>query len=94
MKLLRRIKNNAWYIFAGIGFIVIILSASASDAGASLQAVIPPAVAGVLTMCVGIVRGNQTAERRRKEMQVAKRRHGMKLMTMQKEADERYEKSV
>jgi hypothetical protein len=45
-------------------------------------------------MGVGIVRGNQTAERRRKEMQVAKRRHGMKLMTMQKEADERYEKSV
>lgn len=84
-RIIRAIKNNAWYIFGGFGFVVLFLSASAADVGAALQFIIPPAIAGTLALCVGIVKGNQAVARREEAARVAARRHGMKLLKRQED---------
>lgn len=84
-RIIRAIKNNAWYILAGLGFIVLFLSASASDGGAGLQYTIPPAIIGCLMFCAGIAKGNQAVARRHEAARIAARRHGMKLLKQQED---------
>lgn len=81
----RAIKNNAWYILAGFGFVVIFLSASASDGSADLLHTVPFAIAGCLMLWAGIQKGNQAAAHRKEAARVAARRHGMKLLKQQED---------